>query len=118
MVVELGARVVGSLTSSDANGATRVSAAQAIGVDGCSQVEERVSFPDPECASSVVRPLGASKVGNVRRWFYFFGKLGSLLISRICWMWRSAWVEISSIHCQQSITSGPPSPKLCARMSS
>ena len=47
---------------------------------------------------------------------YFFGKFGSFLISRICWMWRSAWVEISSIHCQQSISSR--SPKLWARMSS
>ena len=36
---------------------------------------------------------------------YFFGKFGSFFISRICWMWRSAWVEISSIHCQQSMTS-------------
>jgi hypothetical protein len=47
---------------------------------------------------------------------HFFGKFGSFLISRICWMWRSAWVEISSIHCQQSMTSR--SPKLWARMSS
>ena len=36
---------------------------------------------------------------------HFFGKFGSFLISRICWMCLSAWVEISSIHCQQSIFS-------------
>src|SRR6516162_9973813 len=47
---------------------------------------------------------------------HFVGKFGSFLISRICWMWRSACVEISNIHCQQSITSR--SPKLWARMSS
>ena len=47
---------------------------------------------------------------------HFLGKFGSFLISRICCMWRSACVEISSIHCQQSITCR--SPKLWARMSS
>ncbi len=54
---------------------------------------------------------------NLANPIYFFGKFGSFLISRICWMWRSACVEISSIHCQQSITSRQ-SPKLCALMSS
>src|SRR5215475_11580947 len=48
---------------------------------------------------------------------HFLGKFGSFLISRICWMWRSACVEISNIHCQQSITCAPL-PKLCARKSS
>jgi sigma-54 interacting transcriptional regulator len=47
---------------------------------------------------------------------HFFGKFGSFLISRICWRWRSACVEISNIHCQQSI--GSRFPKLWARMSS
>ena len=47
---------------------------------------------------------------------HLLGNFESFLISRICWMWRSACVEISSIHCQQSITSR--SPKLWARMSS
>ena len=42
---------------------------------------------------------------------YFLGKFGSFLISRICWICRSACVEISSIHCQQSMTC-PYSPKL------
>ena len=36
---------------------------------------------------------------------YFCGKFASALISRICRMWRCACVEISSIHCQQSIGS-------------
>ena len=48
---------------------------------------------------------------------HFFGKFGPFLTSRICWMCRSACVEISNIHCQQSIILSP-SPKLWARKSS
>jgi HEAT repeat protein len=36
---------------------------------------------------------------------YFRGKFASALISRICRMCRCEWVEISSIHCQQSMRS-------------
>jgi hypothetical protein len=53
--------------------------------------------------SKLVSQLVSKLVSNSS--LHLLGKLGSFLISRICWMCLSACVEISSIHCQQSITS-------------
>jgi hypothetical protein len=68
------------------------------------------SVPDRSNAGLANRISKTSRVAMLRSLkpgdaHHFWGKFGSFLISRICWMCLSACVEISSIHCQQSITS-------------